>query len=198
MKSKLTQHIVLVFILLLILIPSKPNNNNALAYFNLLDSESLVAIQVANTKFDVEDTITPVALCKCNGTKKETSGDGLLTFPCVCGDSCKCKANNAPIDKVYPKQTYYFTAEWCVPCRAFKRKEVPELQSKGWIVSDDEGSHIRVIDVDKRSDLYKKFGKERTIPLFLLLKNGSEVDSIIGSDKTTAKDITDMWYKNVP
>lgn len=190
--------IVLIILLFILLTPSE--STKVIAKPNMTD-QGMVAIQVANTKFDVEDTITPVALCKCNGTKRETSGDGLLTFPCVCGDSCKCKGNNSPIDidvKVYPKQTYYFTAEWCVPCRAFKRKEVPELQSKGWIVSDDEGSHIRVIDVDKRSDLYKKFGKERTIPLFLLLKNGSEVDSIIGSDKTTAKDITDMWYKNVP
>jgi len=187
--------IVLIILLLILLTPSEPTQ--VIAKPNMTD-EGMVAIQIANTKFDVEEPVTPIALCKCNGTKKETSGDGLLTFPCVCGDSCKCKANNAPIDidtKVYPKQTYYFTADWCVPCRAFKRKEVPELQSKGWIVSDDEGSHIRVIDVDKRSDLYKKFGKERTIPLFLLLKNGSEVDSIIGSDKTTAKDITDMWYK---
>lgn len=187
--------IVLIILLFILLTPSESTKAIAKPDMSL---EGMVGIQIANTKFDVEDTITPIALCKCNGTKKETSGDGLLTFPCVCGDSCKCKSNNTPIDKVYPKQTYYFTAEWCVPCRAFKRKEVPELQSKGWIVSDDEGSHIRVIDVDKRSDLYKKFGKERTIPLFLLLKDGSEVDSIIGSDKTTAKDITDMWYKNVP
>jgi thiol-disulfide isomerase/thioredoxin len=187
--------IVLIILLFILLTPSE--STQVIAKPNIAD-EGMVAVQVANTKFNVEESITPIALCKCNGTKKETSGDGLLTFPCVCGDSCKCKSNNTPIDidvKVYPKQTYYFTAEWCVPCRAFKRKEVPELQSKGWIVSDDEGSHIRVIDVDKRSDLYKKFGKERTIPLFLLLKDGSEVDSIVGSDKTTAKDITDMWYK---
>lgn len=188
--------IVLIILLFILLTPSE--STQVIAKPNITD-EAMVAIQVVNTKFDAEDTITPIALCKCNGTKKETSGDGLLTFPCVCGDSCKCKSNKADninVDaKVYPKQTYYFTAGWCVPCRSFKRKEVPELQSKGWIVSDAEGSHIRVIDVDKMSDLYKKFGKERTIPLFLLLKDGVEVDSILGNSNTTAKDVTDMWYK---
>ena len=29
--------------------------------------------------------------CPCNGTGKEKSGDGIITFPCRCPASCKCK-----------------------------------------------------------------------------------------------------------
>lgn len=30
--------------------------------------------------------------CKCNGTGKEKSGDGLAIVPCRCPDTCSCKA----------------------------------------------------------------------------------------------------------
>jgi hypothetical protein len=31
--------------------------------------------------------------CKCNGTGREPTGDGLATMPCRCPDDCKCKAS---------------------------------------------------------------------------------------------------------
>lgn len=35
--------------------------------------------------------------CKCNGTGKEKSGDGLAIVGCRCPDSCSCKAKKAPV-----------------------------------------------------------------------------------------------------
>lgn len=34
--------------------------------------------------------------CKCNGTGKEKSGDGIAIVDCRCDDDCKCKASKAP------------------------------------------------------------------------------------------------------
>ena len=33
--------------------------------------------------------------CKCNGTGKEKSGDGIAIVDCRCDDDCKCKASKA-------------------------------------------------------------------------------------------------------
>ena len=35
--------------------------------------------------------------CKCNGTGKEPSGDGLAIVNCRCPDSCKCKQRGATV-----------------------------------------------------------------------------------------------------
>lgn len=34
-----------------------------------------------------------VAGCKCNGTGKEVSGDGVAIVGCRCPDTCKCKSH---------------------------------------------------------------------------------------------------------
>lgn len=34
--------------------------------------------------------------CRCNGTGKERTGDGLSVVDCRCPDACKCKASSAP------------------------------------------------------------------------------------------------------
>jgi hypothetical protein len=34
--------------------------------------------------------------CKCNGTGKERTGDGLSVVDCRCPDNCKCKASAPP------------------------------------------------------------------------------------------------------
>lgn len=33
--------------------------------------------------------------CKCGGTGREKTGDGLSTTPCRCPDNCQCKASKA-------------------------------------------------------------------------------------------------------
>ena len=33
--------------------------------------------------------------CKCNGTGKEETGDGLAIVPCRCDDDCECKAEKS-------------------------------------------------------------------------------------------------------
>lgn len=37
--------------------------------------------------------------CKCNGTGKERSGDGLAIVNCRCDDDCECKAGKQEPDK---------------------------------------------------------------------------------------------------
>lgn len=40
--------------------------------------------------------------CGCNGTGKETSGDGLAVVSCRCPESCECKAAAAPAPPLVP------------------------------------------------------------------------------------------------
>lgn len=59
-----------------------------------------VAGAYAMVEYRAEPTPAPepasdkcAAGCKCNGTGKELSGDGVALIGCRCPDSCKCKAN---------------------------------------------------------------------------------------------------------
>lgn len=64
----------------------------------------------------------------------------------------------------------YFTASWCNPCRSVKPL-AEELIS--------EGFDIRIIDVDS-SDIVKDFDI-RSVPTFVLIDNGLEIDRTTGA-----------------
>jgi len=71
------------------------------------------------------------------------------------------------------KTIYYFTADWCQPCRK-TRPIVEELNTEQTI------AHFQIIDVDDNSDLVKTFSVQ-SVPTFVLFENGIEVKRIIGS-----------------
>ena len=69
------------------------------------------------------------------------------------------------------KTVFYFTAEWCEPCK--KVKPVVEEMKK-------EGFQFQMIDADYEQLLVKQF-KVSSVPTFILLEDGKELNRISGA-----------------
>lgn len=82
------------------------------------------------------------------------------------------------------KTIYYFTADWCQPCKKTK-PIVAEIQRD---VSDVK---FQIIDVDDNDDLVKTF-EIRSVPTFILLEDGVEKNRIIGGK--TKQELEDFIY----
>jgi thioredoxin-like negative regulator of GroEL len=68
------------------------------------------------------------------------------------------------------KNVFYFTAEWCNPCK--KTRPVVEDMKR-------EGFQFQIIDVDYEQLLAKQF-QVKSIPTFILLEDGKELDRVTG------------------
>jgi thioredoxin 1 len=77
------------------------------------------------------------------------------------------------------KQVYYFTADWCGPCKKV-RPIVEELNR------DQSEVKFQIIDVDSEGDLAKRF-EVKSIPTFILIEDGQEVNRFTGAK--TKKDL---------
>ncbi len=77
------------------------------------------------------------------------------------------------------KQVYYFTADWCGPCK--KVRPIVEELSR-----DQSEVKFQIIDVDSEGELTRKF-EVRSIPTFILIENGQEVNRFTGAK--TRKDL---------
>ena len=69
------------------------------------------------------------------------------------------------------KTVFYFTADWCQPCK--KVKPVVEDMKK-------EGFQFQMIDADYEQLLVKQF-KVNSVPTFILLEDGKELNRITGA-----------------
>lgn len=70
------------------------------------------------------------------------------------------------------KTVYYFTADWCQPCKR-TRPIVEDLNR------DQTVAVFQIIDVDVNLELVKTFGI-KSVPTFILLEDGVEKNRIIG------------------
>jgi thioredoxin 1 len=70
------------------------------------------------------------------------------------------------------KTVYYFTADWCQPCKKTK----PIVQE---LNIEQTQAGFQIIDVDDNGDLVKTFGI-KSVPTFILFENGIEKNRIIG------------------
>jgi len=70
------------------------------------------------------------------------------------------------------KTIYYFTAEWCQPCKR-TRPIVEELNR------DQTTAGFQIIDVDVNHDLVKNFNIQ-SVPTFILFNEGIEKKRVIG------------------
>jgi putative thioredoxin len=73
------------------------------------------------------------------------------------------------------KNVFYFTADWCNPCKK-TRPVVEELKK--------EGFQFQMIDVDYEQLLAKQF-QVKSIPTFILLEDGKELDRVTGAQTRT-------------
>ena len=69
------------------------------------------------------------------------------------------------------KNILYFTADWCNPCKKVK-PIVNELIK--------DGHFFQIVDADMELELVKRF-EIRSIPTFILLKDGVEIKRINGA-----------------
>ena len=81
------------------------------------------------------------------------------------------------------KIVFYFTAEWCQPCK--KVKPVVEEMKK-------EGFQFQMVDADYEQLLVKQF-KVSSIPTFILLEDGKELNRISGAQ---TRDQLEGFIKN--
>lgn len=69
------------------------------------------------------------------------------------------------------KTVFYFTADWCQPCK--KVKPIVEDMKK-------DGFEFQMIDADYEQLLVKRF-EIKSIPTFILLEDGKETSRITGA-----------------
>ena len=69
------------------------------------------------------------------------------------------------------KNVFYFTADWCGPCKT-TRPIVEEMKR--------EGFEFQRIDADYEQLLVKQF-EVKSIPTFILLEDGKEINRITGA-----------------
>ena len=70
------------------------------------------------------------------------------------------------------KNVYYFTADWCQPCK--KTKPIVEELNR-----EQTTAHFQIIDVDDNTDLVSNFSI-KSVPTFILFEDGIEKNRIIG------------------
>ena len=70
------------------------------------------------------------------------------------------------------RTVYYFTADWCQPCK--KTKPIVEELNR-----EQTTAGFQIIDVDDNNDLVKAF-EIKSVPTFILFDNGIEKNRIIG------------------
>ena len=73
------------------------------------------------------------------------------------------------------KHVFYFTADWCGPCKKV-RPIVEELIKNG--------HSFQIIDVDSEKELVEKF-EISSVPTFILFKNEKSVKRISGAQTKT-------------
>jgi thioredoxin 1 len=69
------------------------------------------------------------------------------------------------------KHVFYFTADWCGPCKKV-RPIVQELIQDGY--------SFQIIDVDIENELAKKF-QISSVPTFILFKNEKSIKRVSGA-----------------
>ena len=69
------------------------------------------------------------------------------------------------------KHVFYFTADWCGPCKKV-RPIVQELIQEGY--------SFQIIDVDIEKELVQSF-EITSVPTFILFKNEKQIDRISGA-----------------
>lgn len=149
-------------------------------------------------KVEKDEVLGPnkdAAKCVCKGTGKILQGDGHVTecpfhgkvkkeeplpevkqtpvievrVPVVEKVSYKKYNNSAQKTE---RQIIIFGAEWCGPCKSFKKTVIPELKKLGFEVSDKVSAHFRTLDVDTNRQFYDSVrGNLNAIPMFVEVVN---------------------------
>jgi thioredoxin 1 len=83
------------------------------------------------------------------------------------------------------KTVFYFTADWCQPCK--KVKPIVEDMKK-------EGFQFQMIDADYEQLLVKRF-QVKSVPTFILFEDEKELNRMTGSK--TKKELEDFFNNDI-
>jgi thioredoxin-like negative regulator of GroEL len=83
------------------------------------------------------------------------------------------------------KTVFYFTADWCQPCK--KVKPIVEDMKK-------EGFQFQMIDADYEQLLVKRF-QVKSVPTFILFEDEKEINRMTGSK--TKKELEDFFNNDI-
>lgn len=190
--------ILIIALLAITFIPTNVAKKDKTFNFDKNKNEGYIAyiVNSSEKKPDIPDLVEE---CDCAGSKVMVHGDGHTT-PCQCfntGDGkCKCSKVESVFleeDKFKTKQIIMFTSDYCPPCKNFKQQEIPKLQQVQWKVGPEKDSHLRLVDINEDNELYQKYGKNRSLPLFILFEKEKETKSISGYISATK--VCDLWNK---
>jgi hypothetical protein len=201
--------LLIVFILMMPTGPAAPYKYS-LNQWDTYAAEGMVGIEVnakgVKDKVDVVHPPAPVnptyptnhpKTCKCKGTGKVRSGDGIIEVPCpvVYPD----KPTGSVAEKVKPtRQVLAFIRNdvkpngqpACVPCHEYIAKYGAQLKAEGFGFDDDEYSLIRVVDVHKHPEIYSQYGSYvQFVPQFVLIENGKVIKSLNPMSPQTADSV---------
>jgi thioredoxin 1 len=82
----------------------------------------------------------------------------------------------------------YFTADWCNPCKKVK----PVVEE----INKDSVTKFQIIDVDSEMELTKRF-EIRSVPTFILVKDGKEVKRTTGAQTREQLEAFINYEKNI-
>ena len=83
---------------------------------------------------------------------------------------------------------YYFTADWCNPCKKVR----PIVEE----INRESVNKFQIIDVDLEMELVKMF-EIRSVPTFILLKDGKETKRITGAQTREQLEDFISYEKNI-
>jgi thiol-disulfide isomerase/thioredoxin len=201
MNGKLITLIIILAVAMLFTSDVTQSNQNVTKVDNfvVMAREAEVAALIARMKRDnlLNSELQKYKCTNCNDTGFIRSGDGLNTVKCPecnatqtttrcncgCGrENCNCKASGCLVKEEVSlkKQMIKFGAKWCPPCVLWDSVEAPKLVKSEWVVDDSDKAMVRLVDIDKNRELYNKYGKNRALPVFVMLVDGTEVEANVG------------------
>ena len=88
-----------------------------------------------------------------------------------------------------PLAVGWFSASWCGPCKAVQ-KHIEKMAED----FKDKGVSVVKIDVDDHQDVAAEFNVT-SVPTFFFLKNGKNIDSVVGASAERVKAALDKATK---
>lgn len=77
------------------------------------------------------------------------------------------------------KQVIFFTSKVSYDCLKIRHQYFPPLREVGWTVSEDKLAQVRIVDIKRNPDLWRRYGSEKDgVPQFVTVYDGEVLRSL--------------------